>query len=162
MIVEICNSMKEDLEFIQSSLTRLQEYLVPLDPEGLIKCPERFGEEYTVELLARIDEQNGQILIAKSDQRSVGLVAGVIEHSKSREGTKGLILELFVEEKFRSARIGSRLMTAIEQYFRVSGCVVAGVKVFVHNERALRFYERHGYGNRRPVMKVFYLEKPLQ
>jgi GNAT superfamily N-acetyltransferase len=52
---------------------------------------------------------------------------------------------LVVDERFRSQRIGERLLARSEEWARERGCNVIGLRSNVIRERAHAFYERHGY-----------------
>jgi GNAT superfamily N-acetyltransferase len=52
---------------------------------------------------------------------------------------------LVVDERFRSQRIGERLLARSEEWARERGCDVIGLRSNVIRERAHAFYERHGY-----------------
>jgi ribosomal protein S18 acetylase RimI-like enzyme len=162
MKIEVRESTDDDLEYIQSAMTALQEYLVPLDPEGLIQCPDGCGEEYTLSLLDQINRNHGKLFIAVNGHLPVGLVAGIVEIPKGNAFAKGQMLELFVDQRFRGCGIGASLVSSLEQYFRGVGCERIEVKVFLHNCAAIQFYEGLGYEKQQILMKVFCLTKALE
>ncbi len=54
---------------------------------------------------------------------------------------------LVVDERFRSQRIGERLLVRAEEWARERGCGTIGLRSNVVRERAHAFYERHGYAH---------------
>jgi ribosomal protein S18 acetylase RimI-like enzyme len=60
----------------------------------------------------------------------------------------GRILELVVKEACRGQGIGSMLIRRMEDYFRLKGCDIVRVEVFVPNTHAREFYAREQYSNR--------------
>lgn len=54
---------------------------------------------------------------------------------------------LVVDERFRSQRIGERLLMQSEKWARERGCGTIGLRSNLVRERAHAFYERHGYAH---------------
>jgi GNAT superfamily N-acetyltransferase len=54
---------------------------------------------------------------------------------------------LVVDERFRSQRVGERLLAHAEQWARENGCQAIGLRSNVIRDRAHAFYERHGYAH---------------
>jgi GNAT superfamily N-acetyltransferase len=54
---------------------------------------------------------------------------------------------LVVDERFRSQRVGERLLARAEEWARDADCQVIGLRSNVIRERAHAFYERHGYAH---------------
>ena len=52
---------------------------------------------------------------------------------------------LVVDERFRSQRVGERLLEHTEEWAREKGCRAIGLRSNVIRDRAHAFYERHGY-----------------
>ena len=52
---------------------------------------------------------------------------------------------LVVDERFRSQRVGDRLLARAEEWARGAGCQAIGLRSNVIRARAHAFYERHGY-----------------
>lgn len=52
---------------------------------------------------------------------------------------------LVVDERFRSQRIGERLLARSEEWARERGCATIGLRSHVLRGRAHAFYKRHGY-----------------
>jgi ribosomal protein S18 acetylase RimI-like enzyme len=58
---------------------------------------------------------------------------------------RGTIQNLFVEPDHRNRGLGSGLLEAAEQMLAERGADVVSLEVLAPNERARRFYRRHGY-----------------
>ena len=54
---------------------------------------------------------------------------------------------LVVDERFRSQRVGERLLAHAEEWARENGCHAIGLRSNVIRDRAHAFYERHGYAH---------------
>jgi GNAT superfamily N-acetyltransferase len=54
---------------------------------------------------------------------------------------------LVVDERFRSQRVGERLLARAEEWARENGCQAIGLRSNVIRDRAHAFYERHGYAH---------------
>ncbi|MGB8523871.1 MAG: GNAT family N-acetyltransferase [Candidatus Acidiferrales bacterium] len=51
----------------------------------------------------------------------------------------------FVDERYRSQRVGMHLLARAERWAREKGCRAIGLRSNVIRDRAHTFYERHGY-----------------
>jgi GNAT superfamily N-acetyltransferase len=54
---------------------------------------------------------------------------------------------LVVDERFRSQRVGERLLARAEEWARENGCHAIGLRSNVIRDRAHAFYQRHGYAH---------------
>ena len=132
----------------------LQDFVVSIDPVRHLKRLPAFGQTYTDALLKRIGEQDGIIYLAQQDQEILGCIAGVIEDQRVEDllGTiptkSGRILELVAKEERRGQGIGSMLIKRMHDYFRLKGCDIVRVEVFVPNTDAREFYAREQYSDR--------------
>jgi GNAT superfamily N-acetyltransferase len=90
-----------------------------------------------------------------------GGLAGWIQTSLPRifESPAGAeIAGLVVDESRRGAGIGAALVAAAADWARARGCLALRVRTNVVRERALRFYEREGFGR---IKAQHVLEKAL-
>ena len=69
------------------------------------------------------------------------------------------IAGLVVDEERRGAGIGASLVASAADWARARGCRALRVRTNVIRERALRFYEREGFGR---LKQQHVLEKPLE
>jgi ribosomal protein S18 acetylase RimI-like enzyme len=135
-------------------MEELQDFLAAIDPLRRHRRLPEYGELYTEALLEKIKDHSGIIYIAKREQQILGCIAGNIEEQTKyeRAGTivsrSGRILELVVLEKCRGQGIGLKLMEQMENYFKLNGCDIVRVEVFVPNVSAHKFYTRLQYSDR--------------
>jgi ribosomal protein S18 acetylase RimI-like enzyme len=132
----------------------LQDYIAAIDPLRRLRRLPEYGELYTQALLEKIKDHFGIIYIAKREQQILGCIAGNIEEQTKYErastivSRSGRILELVVLEKCRGQGIGLKLMEQMEDYFKLNGCDIVRVEVFVPNISAHEFYNRLQYSDR--------------
>lgn len=144
----------KDRKLLIKLMEELQDYLVQIDPLKILHRLPEYGEEYTKDLLKKVEKLNGAIFVASLENNPVGLVLGITEAEGKNDlldsvPTKvGRILELIVSEKYRGKKIGSVLMSKIEDYFRQQDCDVIRLEVFEPNHSARNFYKHQGYDER--------------
>jgi ribosomal protein S18 acetylase RimI-like enzyme len=105
------------------------------------------------------EPQRGACWVAESDGQLCGYLLAVLMFSLEHGGLMAEIDELFVSHDMRSAGVGSQLVSQAERSLRERGLVRLQLQLAVDNERARRFYERHGF-RRRAGYQL--LDKPLQ
>jgi ribosomal protein S18 acetylase RimI-like enzyme len=117
------------------------------------RLPE-YGELYTELTLKNIKAQSGVIYMARQGGKALGCISGTIENT-SKEMSAGFswmrtgrIIDLIVREDCRGQGIGLKLMKKIEDFFRLNGCDIVRVEVFVPNVSAHDFYNRLQYSDR--------------
>lgn len=144
----------EDKKILVKLMEELQDFLVQIDPLKILRRMPEYGEEYTKGLLKKVEKLNGAIFVANFGKNPAGLVLGIIETKDKNDlldsvPTKvGRILELIVSEKYRGKKIGSVLMSRIEDYFRQQDCDVIRLEVFEPNHSARNFYKHQEYEER--------------
>lgn len=95
----------------------------------------------------------GGMLVARRDDDIVGFVQfGVESGAYETDVRKGLVENLFVDPAHRDSGVGSILLDAAESALAADGAEVVVLDVMADNERARRFYHRHGYGPHRITM----------
>ncbi len=94
-------------------------------------------EEAEIEKLVK--RNPGLFFLAEIDGRVIGTVMGGFD------GRRGLIYHLAVLPEFRNLRIGSTLLSCLEDALRKAGC--AKIYLFVVNENSdlSDYYEQRGY-----------------
>ncbi|HJZ52332.1 MAG TPA: GNAT family N-acetyltransferase [Candidatus Acidoferrales bacterium] len=101
------------------------------------------------EVTQRMTEMRGDIDHAVFvAQLATGEIAGwiaVFVYRTVEADARAEVSGLVVDERFRSQRIGERLLARSEEWARERGCDVIGLRSNVIRERAHAFYERHGY-----------------
>jgi GNAT superfamily N-acetyltransferase len=114
------------------------------DPYGDPEWAARGGAAYFADLLS---DPKAVPLLARDGGRAVGhLVGRVYEPDTLRAGTRVAVLEsMRVDPAARGRGVGSRLVGAFFEWARERGAVRGGVSAYGANERAQRFYARHGF-----------------
>ncbi|PWU23660.1 hypothetical protein C5B42_02265 [Candidatus Cerribacteria bacterium 'Amazon FNV 2010 28 9'] len=131
-----------------------QDYIVSLDPLKRLRRLDGYGQSYLEQTLQKIEKNKGAFLVAEENGKIIGLVVGIIKTHEGEElleaipSTFGEVIELYVVLDERSNGLGSELLSVIEKYFKDQHCDAVFIEVFAPNERAKKFYERHGYGVR--------------
>ena len=105
------------------------------------------------------EPQCGACWVAETDGQLCGYLLAVFMFSLEHGGLMAEIDELFVSHAMRSAGVGSQLVAQAERSLGERGLVRLQLQLGVDNERARRFYERHGF-RRRAGYEL--LDKPLQ
>jgi GNAT superfamily N-acetyltransferase len=105
------------------------------------------------------EPERGACWVAEADGRLHGYLLAVFMFSLEHGGLMAEIDEIFVSHDMRSAGVGALIVAAAERDLAGRGLVRLQLQLGVHNERARRFYERHGF-HRRAGYELF--DKPLQ
>jgi GNAT superfamily N-acetyltransferase len=108
---------------------------------------EGFDRLRVAALLAQLisEPQHGACWVAEADGRLAGYLLAVCMFSLEHGGLMAEIDEVFVSDEFRSAGLGSLLVTRAERDLAERGLVRLQLQLGVHNESARRFYQRHGF-----------------
>jgi PhnO protein len=88
---------------------------------------------------------NSHILVCEHNNRIRGCGVLCVHYSLHFSRKSAEIVELIVDENFRSNGMGKELMAALEQIAVDSGCVSIEVDSGKRRENAHRFYEREGF-----------------
>ena len=81
-----------------------------------------------------------QVLVAVVGDQVAGTIAGAIN-----ERGEGHLRGMAVLPHWQGSGIASQLLVAIEDYLRAQGCCRATLDTTLSLQRAIRFYESHGY-----------------
>jgi GNAT superfamily N-acetyltransferase len=126
------------------------------DAGAIAALVERYWEFESIEgfdrlrvatLLAQLisEPQRGACWVAEADGRLAGYLLAVFVFSLEHGGLMAEIDEVFVPDEFRSAGLGSLLVTRAERDLAERGMVRLQLQLGVRNEGARRFYQRHGF-----------------
>ncbi|HZH10424.1 MAG TPA: GNAT family N-acetyltransferase [Microvirga sp.] len=104
---------------------------------------------YYDELMARLAQRNGRIVLAEED----GVVVGAMGFSLDRDAAyvssdvrnHGTVTDLIVHAEWRGKGIGQRLLKEAERLTREAGLKRLMIGALVANERALRTYTQSGF-----------------
>jgi GNAT superfamily N-acetyltransferase len=108
---------------------------------------EGFDRLRVATLLAQLisEPQRGTCWVAEADGRLAGYLLAVFVFSLEHGGLMAEIDEVFVSDEFRSAGLGSLLVTRAERDLAERGLVRLQLQLGMHNDSARRFYQRHGF-----------------
>jgi ribosomal protein S18 acetylase RimI-like enzyme len=112
MIIEYESRYDEE---IKDLLVELQEYIVSIDMEKYNIITPKYRDKYFKKTFKEIDKYNGKILLAKEDDKIVGLIVGLVNNDELddydfKAPKRGRISELIVSKNCRSHGTGSKLL----------------------------------------------------
>lgn len=95
-----------------------------------------------------------ELLVATEGDRLLGFVMFTIESGEyAQDGTRGVIRNIYVRPEDRSQGVGTALLEAAEDALLDRGADWLSLEVMADNERARRFYRRHGYAPHRVTLE---------
>jgi GNAT superfamily N-acetyltransferase len=101
------------------------------------------------EIARRLQGMNGSadaaVFVAELDSGEIAGWIAVFVYRTVEADARAEVSGLVVDERFRSQRVGERLLARAEEWARENGCRAIGLRSNVIRERAHAFYERHGY-----------------
>lgn len=89
------------------------------------------------------------LLVALVDDKLVGFISLHIYQYVHLEDSLSRITALCVDAEHRSFGIGAKLLMQAEEYIKSKGCKTIELTSGIQREDAHRFYERHGYIEKR-------------
>jgi ribosomal protein S18 acetylase RimI-like enzyme len=93
-----------------------------------------------------LDDKNTSIFLLEVEDEMVGFMVLQEGEHPSRTHEKYIsIVDLFVEDRYRSQGYGTEMMEKAEAYAEKHGCDHLKVSAEVENIEARRFYENNGY-----------------
>lgn len=88
----------------------------------------------------------GGLLVARVDGELAGFVMfGPESQRYEQDVQRGFVDNIYVAPDHRGEGVGSDLLAAAESKLREAGVDTLSLEVMADNERARRFYRRHGY-----------------
>ncbi len=138
-----------DQQTVAKLFNDFQDYLVHLDSFNILHRSLNYGDLHLKKTLDLIKKSHGKFLVYELDGKVVGFIAGTIKKTDEKEKSESLlkqegeVVELYLDPKYRSVGIGSKLMDEIEQYFKEQNCEAIFIDVFVPNVLGSKFYEKH-------------------
>lgn len=90
----------------------------------------------------------GSAWIARDGDLPVGYLLAVYVFSLEHLGLTAEIDEFFILPSHRGLRVGTHLLLAAEEEFSRVGCTNVPLQLARRNEKARKFYHRHGYRER--------------
>ena len=103
------------------------------------------------EIAKKLQRDPDLFLVAEIHGEIVGTVIGGFD------GRRGMMYHLAIAQEHRKQGIASQLVEELEQRLRAKGCIRYYLMVTRDNEKAIRFYENHGW----ELMELFTYAKDL-
>jgi ribosomal protein S18 acetylase RimI-like enzyme len=115
-----------------------------------IQTPAYWGVTLESEL-AEVDEilADGLAFLAEEDSEIVGFVL-----ARRKEGTRGLLSDIYVRPQSRRSRYGTKLAKAAAEALQERGATHITLSVHVANDPARAAYERWGFRKRTLTLEV--------
>lgn len=104
-----------------------------------------------------LDRRSAVTLVAEDSGRIQGFVIADRFRSRRVSHSMGRIITIDVAPEVQERGFGSLLLTSVEQELKRLQCDYVSLEVAVDNNKAMRFYKKHGYS----VLKVlprYYLD----
>jgi len=114
---------------------QLDEHAIPLAPELLAEAVAG----------ALADDGRALILLAREEQRPVGVAYLSFQWALERGGNVLWLEELYVLPEWRGRGIGTRLLQAALDAARARGCLAVELEVEASHARAANLYARAGF-----------------
>ncbi len=151
--------MKENhFEEVKNLLVELQEFIIEIDNFNLNTISNDYREKYFEFMLKDCKDNKGKVFVAIENEKNIGMIAGFVQNYDKRDSLdytcpkKGLIAELIVGKNARCGGVGTKLLRAMEEYFKSISCEYSQLDVFAPNENAKKFYHKNGYQDRMITM----------
>ena len=92
-----------------------------------------------------VDDRRGFLLVAKEASAVVGVAYVSFIWTLEHGGKSCWLEELYVLPERRGSGIGSKLLTAVLERARSSGCAAVDLEIDSEHERAANLYSRFGF-----------------
>jgi GNAT superfamily N-acetyltransferase len=135
--MEISAATPDDIPQLSELLSLL------FDQEAEFK-PDEASQQRGLEMIL-LEPSLGRILVARQDDRIVGMANLLFTVSTALGGRVGILEDLVVRKEYRGQGIGTHLLTASLAFARESGCLRVTLLTDHDNESAIRFYLRHQF-----------------
>jgi GNAT superfamily N-acetyltransferase len=89
------------------------------------------------------------LFVAEAQGKLIGFISIHIYHYPHLRESLSRITALCIDEEHRSFGVGVKLLVYAEEYIKSQGCSLVELTSGIQREDAHRFYERHGYEERR-------------
>lgn len=122
-----------------------------LDDEYYVEMSPELKDKFEKHLTESIEKDSPMILVAEINEKIVGFITYEIEENDYMDTkiTKyGVIVEMYVDEKYREQGIASKLMNKVEAYFKSQNLSHVEIQLSTYNTNAMKFYSAKGYENK--------------
>jgi ribosomal-protein-alanine N-acetyltransferase len=92
-----------------------------------------------------VEQDSAITLVGCEDTKLQGFVIADCLKPRRAARSMGHIITIDVMPQAQGRNLGSMLLAAAEEELRKAACSFVTLEVAVDNERALRFYKKHGY-----------------
>lgn len=143
-----------DRELLKDMMNRLENHVKTLDPLKRIENNPGFDEISVTESLEHVEKYNGKICFAEDEGKVIGHIIGVIweQSEKNRleigEHKLGEVIDLYLEEEYRGKGLGKKMLSMMEEYFKLHNCDSMWIGVFADNTSAHEMYKNFGFRDR--------------
>lgn len=102
-------------------------------------------------MIKKVQKSKGKVIVAEYKNKTVGFIGFLIKESEgeqliyNRPHKFGYVHDLFVDDKYRNLKIGTKLLADAEEYFKKNNCEFSKLMVFGTNDKAYDFYKRNNY-----------------
>lgn len=104
------------------------------------------AKNYKTELLETINDQHGEMLVAKDNNEVLGLVAWFLEEELEFDEPYGYISDIVVLEQNRGKGIGQLLLDEAITHIKATGVKRVHIGVLLANTQTKEFYSKNGFG----------------
>ncbi len=105
------------------------------------------AQAYKTELLDIVENQHGEMLIAKIDDKAVGLVAWFLEEECEFDEPYGYISDIIVSEPYRGQGIGQQLLDKAMSHIKNTQVKRVHIGVLLANSDTKDFYSKNGFSD---------------
>lgn len=117
-----------------------------------LEWPKQHGMEYFQQLLTGT---KSICFVAVTDAETVGYLAGYVRDPNDLHFIKSAELEsMFVLPAWRSQQVGSQLVQTFLEWARARGVQSISVSAYAANERAITFYQSHGFKPKNLILET--------
>jgi len=105
------------------------------------------AQNYKKELLETTENQHGEMLVAKIDDKAVGLVAWFLEEECEFDEPYGYISDIIVSEPYRGQGIGQQLLDKAMSHIKKTQVKRVHIGVLLANSDTKDFYSKNGFSD---------------
>jgi len=121
----------------------------PEDAEAVAELIRQLGYPVTeadvVKRITQYSQPSYLLLLAKTDGKTIGLIALHIYDVLHLPAPEGRIISFCVDEKLRNSGVGNFLLKEAEDYFRESGCYKIVLNCNLRRTEIHQYYLNRGY-----------------
>jgi len=142
----IREATEKDEEKIKELIKKLHAFEIPME-ELYVAKPDT-ADRNLMFFKHKTKNNNGTIFVVEIDDKIIGYAVCWIERRPTylyKVDKIGYISDVFVEEPYRGRGIGSALLGKILEWFKNKNIKYVELSVLAKNEKAKKFYEKHGF-----------------